>query len=83
MSELNNDPTGILIIDCGTITALPVTITDSRIKSNHVLIGVEMTNIQGVAGDWIVTTNDGSLSISGLVVVVPVGIKLYLVESEV
>ena len=83
MSELNNDPTGILIIDCGTITALPVTITDSRIKSNHVLIGVHASNRAGIAGDWTVITNDGSLTISGLVVAVAVAIKLYLVESAV
>ena len=73
----------LIMVDCGTITTLPVTITDSRIKANHIVIAVDASNKYGVAGDWTVTTSDGSLTISGLVVAASVAIKLYLAEVAV
>lgn len=68
----------ILIVDCGTISALPVIIYDNQILSTHVVVGYDASNKYGIVGDWTVTTANGSLTISGDAIAAPVSLKVYL-----
>ena len=73
---LSGEP--LIVIDCGTISALPVMVSDSRIKAGHVVAGYDASNKYAIAGDWTVTTADGSLTITGGVIAAPVSLKIYL-----
>lgn len=56
-----------LVLDCGTISSLPTTVTDERITDDMVAVKSEMGTPSAQTGDWIVTTSNGSLSISGTI----------------
>lgn len=45
--------------------ALPITITDSEITANMEVIHSVLSNPSAQAGDWTVTTSNGSLTVSG------------------
>lgn len=46
-------------------SSLPVTITDSHIKSYHYVARCELSNPAAQTSDWTITTSNGSLTIAG------------------
>lgn len=56
---------GVLVIDCGTVSSLPKTISNSAITANMVVVSSTIGNPAAQSGDWTVTTAAGSLTISG------------------
>lgn len=55
----------VLEVEVPTISSLPVTISDSRITSEQIVLHSILGTPSAQAGDWTVTTSDGSLTISG------------------
>lgn len=53
------------VLDCGTISSLPATVTDSVITDDMVAIKAELGTPSAQTADWTVTTSSGSLTISG------------------
>lgn len=51
--------------NCGTISVLPVTLTDSNITSDMIVIEYTIGDETALGSEWTVTTADGSLTISG------------------
>lgn len=51
--------------NCDTISVLPVTLTDSNITSDMIVIEYTIGDETALGSDWTVTTADGSLTISG------------------
>lgn len=61
-SEINNKD---LIFHIAAFSSLPKTITNNAITSDHVLSEATLGTPFVQEGDWIVTTADGSVTISG------------------
>ena len=55
----------IVVVDCGTISSLPKTVSNSAISSDHVCVKAELSSPIAQSGDWTVTTSNGSLTITG------------------
>jgi lysophospholipase L1-like esterase len=69
-----------IILNCGAVSSLPTTVTDSRITADMVVLQAELSNPGAQGGDWTVTATDGSLTISGTITG-STTIKLYLMEG--
>ncbi len=54
-----------LIINCGTVSSLPVTINNTQITSDMKCIDVNLSNPWAESDDWTATTANGSVTISG------------------
>lgn len=54
-----------LVLTVPSFSALPQTITDSRISADHVVVNSVLGTPSAQTSDWTVTTNEGSLTISG------------------
>lgn len=54
-----------LVVASSSFSALPLTISNSAITSEHVVVNSELSNPSAQTGDWTVTTSNGSLTISG------------------
>ena len=59
------DVVEMLVGSVSTVSALPVTITNSEIRASMYAIKAELSNPSAQTGDWTVTTADGSAVISG------------------
>lgn len=59
------DNLGTLVVEAGTISSLPVTITNEEIHESHVVVNSVLGTPSAQTSDWTVTTNEGSLTISG------------------
>ena len=75
-----------LVIDCGMISSLPKTVTDSDISGRHieydmVVINSELGTPSAQVGDWTVTTGNGTLTISGSISG-NTTLTLYLMKSR-
>lgn len=75
-----------LVIECGTISSLPRTITDADISGRHiesdmVVINSELGTPSAQVGDWTVTTGSGTLTISGSING-STTLTLYLMKSR-
>ena len=57
----------VLVLDCGTVSTLPATISDADITADMVAIKAELGTPSAQTADWTVTTTAGSLTISGSV----------------
>lgn len=55
----------IISVETSAFSSLPVTITSEKITENHYLLESTLSNPSAQAGDWTVTTSDGSMTISG------------------
>lgn len=55
---------GTLVLTQSSVSSLPVTITDSGISANHVVVKSVLSNPSAQIADWEVNTSDGSLTIS-------------------
>lgn len=54
------------VLHIPSFSALPLTVTDDRISADHVVVNAVFSNPSVIRGDWVVTTTDGSLTITGL-----------------
>lgn len=57
--------TSILRVSTTSVSSLPVTITDSNITADHVVLESVLSNPVAQTGDWTVTTSSGSAQITG------------------
>jgi len=70
-----------LVIDCGTVSTLPKTVTDASIEDDMVVLNSEIGTPSAQTGDWTVTTSAGSLTVSGTISG-STTLKLYLMKSR-
>lgn len=56
---------GIITVNCGTVSSLPKTVSNSVITQNHIVLYSELGTPSAQTGDWTVTTANGSVTISG------------------
>ncbi len=56
---------GIVVVNCGTISVLPATISNANILASHVVLEALLGTPSAQTGDWTVATSAGSLTISG------------------
>lgn len=70
-----------LVIDCGTVSTLPKTVTDANIEDDMVVLNSEIGTQSAQTGDWTVTTSAGSLTVSGTISG-STTLKLYLMKSR-
>ena len=55
----------IIIVNCGTVSSLPHTVESDKVTAKHVVLNWWVNNPQAMAGNWIYTTANGSITISG------------------
>lgn len=73
-------PAGALILS-DTITSLPFSIADDNITDDMVCVKAELGTPSAQTDDWEVTTNDGSLTITGTISG-STTLTLYLINSR-
>lgn len=76
-----NTLTGVLELSVSSVSSLPQTISNAKITSTMKVIHSVLSNPSAQTGDWTVTTNNGSLSISGSISGTT-NITLYLAETK-
>jgi hypothetical protein len=59
--------TGVHVVTTTSVSALPVTITDSAVNSNMVVVDSYLSNPAAQTGEWTVTTSSGSVTVSGTI----------------
>lgn len=70
-----------LVLTSSSFSSLPKTITNANITSDHVVVNSVLSNPSAQTGDWTVTTNNGSLTISGSISG-STTVTLYLVKQR-
>ena len=55
----------IVVVDCGTISSLPTSITNTRITADMVVINSVLGTPSAQTSDWTVTTSANGLTVSG------------------
>lgn len=65
-SKANFD-TEILVVNMGTVSSLPKTVSNAKITADHVVIQAELGTPTAQTGDWTVTTSAGSVTLSGTI----------------
>ena len=55
----------IITINLGTVSSLPVTVSNAKITASHEVIRAELGDPSAQSGNWTVVTADGSLTLSG------------------
>ena len=70
-----------LVLDCGTVTSLPKTVSDSSITSDMVALQSILGTPSAQISNWTITTSDGSLTISGSISG-STTVTLYLLHSR-
>lgn len=58
---------GILEINCGTISSLPQTFTNTGITDDMVAVNSEVGNPFAMGSKWNVATSNGSVTVSGTI----------------
>lgn len=71
-TQINNANANIakmecLVVDCGTISSLPTTITNANVENDMVVLHSALGTPSAQLSDWTVTTANGSLTISGTI----------------
>lgn len=79
--ETNVGKLEALVIDCGTVSTLPKTVTDANIEDDMVVLNSELGTPSAQTGDWTVATSAGSLTVSGTISG-STTLKLYLMKSR-
>ena len=79
--ETNVNKLETLVINCGTVSSLPKTVTDANIEDDMVVLNSEIGTPSAQTGDWTVTTSAGSLTVSGTISG-STTLKLYLMKSR-
>ena len=62
---INDIGATVLVVEQSNVSSLPVTISDSKITADHIVVNYILSNPSAQTGDWTVTTSDGSLQVSG------------------
>ena len=70
----------VLLVDCGVIDALPVTIANANIKYDMVVVGYEFGAPDAFVSRLIVNTGPGSVELSGTISGAST-VKLWLASS--
>lgn len=70
-----------LVMNCGTISSLPVTINNTSVTEDMVVLQSTLGTPSAQTGDWTVTTAAGSLTISGSISG-STTLTLYLMKSR-
>lgn len=65
-SKANFD-TEIIVVNMGTVSSLPKTVSNAKITADHVVIQAELGTPSAQTGDWTVTTSAGSVTLSGTI----------------
>lgn len=55
----------ILVIEQSNVSSLPITINNSEITADHILVNSLLSNTAAQTSDWTITTSSGSVQISG------------------
>lgn len=55
----------ILEVNCGTISSLPATVSNTGITSDMVVVNSTLGTPAAMTGNWTVNTSNGSVTISG------------------
>lgn len=71
----------VLVVTTSSFSALPQTINNTNIKTDHVVINSVLSNPAAQTGDWTWTTNNGSIVISGSISG-STTLTLYLAKSQ-
>ena len=58
---------GVIEVSKSSVSSLPTTITDAKIKSSHVAVEGVLSNPKAQKSNWTVTTYDGYATISGTI----------------
>lgn len=58
---------GVVEVTQSGVSSLPVTITNTAISANHVVVESVLSNPLAQTGDWTVSTTTGALTISGAI----------------
>ncbi len=58
---------GVVELSQANVSALPLTLSNAAITSNHVVVASELSNPSAQTGDWTVTTSTGQAVISGTI----------------
>lgn len=72
---------GALMVDCGTVSSLPTTISDANVTSDMVVVNSYLGTPSAMTGNWTVATSNGSLTISGNISG-STSVKLYLTKGR-
>lgn len=72
---------GTLVVDCGTVSSLPTTVSDVNVTSDMVVINSYLGTPSVMTGNWTVATSNGSLTISGNISG-STSVKLYLTKGR-
>lgn len=70
-----------LVLSRAAFSSLPITITNSAITSDMVVVNSELGTPSAQTGDWTVTTSNGSLTVAGSISG-STTLKLYLMPSR-
>lgn len=68
----------ILEVDCGTVSSLPKTVNSTEITEDMVVVESVLGTPARMAGNWTVSTSNGSVTISGSISGGSTTLKLYL-----
>lgn len=71
-TQINNANANIakmecLVVDCGTISSLPATITNANVEDDMVALQSTLGTPAAQLNDWTVTAENGSVTISGTI----------------
>lgn len=72
---------GTLVVDCGTVSSLPTTVSDVNVTSDMVVVNSYLGTPSAMTGDWTVATSNGSATISGSISG-STTLKLYLARRR-
>lgn len=70
-----------LVVTSNSFNSLPQTIQNANVKSDHVLINSVLSNPSAMIGDWDITTNNGTITISGSISG-STTVTLYFIEQR-
>jgi len=70
-----------LVINCGTVSSLPKTVTNSNVEDDMVVLQATLGTPAAQLSDWTVSTSNGSLTISGTISG-STTLTLYLMKSR-
>ena len=62
-----NYDTEIIVVNMGTVSSLPKTVSNAKITADHVVVQAELGTPAAQTGDWTVTTSAGSVTLSGTI----------------
>ena len=84
--NLRDSTAGAVVVTTPSFSSLPQTYTDAQlsasITSDLVVTNSVLSNPSAQTGDWTITTNNGSLTITGSVASSGTTLTLYLIKER-